>query len=270
MKTKEEQLRESPADVQEVALINSVGILICQAALTLWAMNFYPQCLWSQVAMVGFWLALGKGNIWWRLLWFTVGMFVLGLLDPGILTRNYASGLLFTVAFAGLFAGIGVIALGQNAGWTKLRIQFRFWELIVGTAILGVAFLIVKNGGDFDGIPRYQWKTIYYVLIHSSLMGLGTATVGLSLLARPGLPTVVVLGVAALVTVLIPCIDYLACESLEIELFDAGLRLNFYVSNMAVVWMTVLLYRHAVRSGDPMIFETNCDERESDGPLDAS
>ncbi len=258
MQTKETPASQTQAENEMVAVVGLGGIAFGNAVLMIVWFNAYHTGLWSQAAMLGFWLALGKGTIWRRLLWIMIGFFVLGpfLLGPFQPTR-FVSAVLFTIAFAALFAGVGVVMIGQNARWTKLRVQFRFWELIVGTAVLGVAFMIVKHAGDFDGLAPSHWKSIYYILLRASLIGLGTAAIGMILMAQRGLPYLVVGAVAAVMTITIPYVDYLVCDWLDIDLFSAGSRVVSYLSNFVVVWMTVLLYQNAVNAGDAMIFETN-------------
>jgi len=272
MKTKEEQLRESPADVQGIIPFTLNGILVCHVIVAFVAISTYPFWLWSQFAMIGFWVALGTGQIWLRLLlvvvvlFFAVGCFVpWPMVDSG-----FFSALFSTIGFTTLFAGLGVIVLGQVPGWTLLRVQFRFWELIVGTAALGVAFLFLREAGGFDAVLSWQWKFINYVLLHACLLGLGTAAIGMSLMAQPGLPRTFVRSVAALLTVVIPFVDYVACQSLRIEWFEFSDRLYFYWTNLAIVWITMLLYQGAINVGERMIFEINCDEREIHDPPQAS
>lgn len=260
-------MREPNAEDRLNIYLSGKVILLCHVLLAIAAISFYPFLLWSQVAIAGFWLALGKGSIWRRLFWVAVELYALGVFFPFYYVRNeFFSALLWTIAFTCIFAGIGIIVLGQNPQWTKLRVQFRFWELLAGTASLGFAFIFVKHQGEFDRIPYANWRDIYYVFIHSSLIGLGTAAIGMILMTQPGLPKIVVLCVAVLLTVLIPFIDYLACQSLRIELFDAETRIYFYLSNLAIVWITVLLYQNAIRSGDPMIFETSESEPSIEEP----
>ncbi|QDU73130.1 hypothetical protein Pan97_00970 [Bremerella volcania] len=267
MKMKEEQLRESPVEVRVIP-ITLGSMLFYHVILASFAIGYYPFWLWSQFAMVGFWLALGEGKIWLRLLLVVVGLYIVAgcIIPMPVVDGGYFSAIFATIGFTTLFAGLGVIALGQNPKWTFLRVQFRFWELIIGTASLGVAFFVLREVGDFDAIQSWRWKFIYYILLHASLLGLGTAAVGMSLMAQPGLPRQVVRCVAALLTVVIPFVDYVACESLRIRLFDFSDRLYFYWTNLAIVWITVLIYQDAINSGERMIFEVNCDEQETQEP----
>lgn len=268
MKTQEEDLSASRTDAQDIIPFTVNGILVCHMIVAFVAINTYPFWLWSQLAMVGFWLALGRGKIWLRLFLVLVGLFlVAGFALPWPLADSgYFSAIFSTFGFTTLFAGLGVIVLGQNPRWTYLRIQFRFWELIVGTASLGVAFLVLREVGGFDTIQSWRWKYIYYILLHASLLGLGTAAIGMALMTQPGLPRTVVRGIAALITVVIPFADYVLCEALKIKLFDFSDRIYFYFTNLTIVWVTVMLYQGAINSGERMIFETNVDESSSEDP----
>lgn len=271
MKPKEEHLQESQTEVQVGSPFTLKGILICHAFLTIVAFFTNPLWLWSQVAMASFWLALGKGPIWSRLLWLASGGFILAIFMAGPFVPSEAlPSVLWTVVFTCLFTGIGIILLGQIPRWTLLFVQFLFWEMIVGTACLGFGFFVVNELVDITYMPRSLWETIYYILINSSLLGLGTAAIGITLMARPGRPRTFVRCAALLLTILIPCIDYLAYETLQFERFKIEDRVSFYLMNLAIVWVTVLLYQDAVNSGERMIFETNCDQEEAEGSNDAS
>lgn len=269
MKTKETQLRETLAEARILPSFSLNGILLCHVIASIVALFTYPFWIWSQLAMVGFWLALGKGRIWWRILWIALGYLFVGLSLPQLVPNGIMSALLWNIAFAGLFTGVGVMDLGQNPSWTLLTIRFRFWELLVGVACLGFAYFVVESVGNFEIVPPHQWPRIYFTLIHTSLLGLGTAAIGMTLIARPGFPRRVVRNAAMLCTILIPWIDYVVCEALTIELFDVGQRVYFYLTNLAIVWLTVLLYQDAVTSGERMIFETNFDEEGTEGSNDS-
>ncbi|PQO37097.1 hypothetical protein C5Y96_08030 [Blastopirellula marina] len=261
MKTKENPIREPDTNVQAGPRFKLKWILVGHAFLAIVAFFIYPLLLWSQVAMASFWLALGKGPIWSRLLWMVSAGFILGILMVNPSTPSVAiPSLLWTVVFTCLFAGIGVVVLGQIPQWALLRVQFRFWELLVGMACLGFGFFVVDLLGNLDATPRALWKVMYYILISSGLLGLGTAAIGMILLARPGLPRKVVQGIALLITILIPSFDYLACETLQYYPDRTEDRVQFYLTNLAIVWTTVLLYLDALNSGEQMIFETNVDE----------
>lgn len=270
MKPKESPTFESPSVTRVLPSFSLNGILLCHILATIVALFTYPFWIWSQLAMVGFWLALGRGMIWWRLLWIALGFLLVGISFRQLASNGIMSALLWNIAFAGLFTGVGAMVLGQNAGWTLLPVRFRFWELLVGAACLGFAYFVVESVGNFEMVPSHQWQRIYFTLIHTSLLGLGTAAIGMTLMARPGLPRRVVRYIALLCTLSIPWIDYVACELLTIELFDVGQRVYFYLTNLAIVWVTVLLYQDAVNSGERMIFETNCDQEGAEESDDAS
>jgi len=224
-------------------------------------------------------LALGRGSIWKRLGKLALALFlvvvfflpVLSVVFPPIIPfdPSLPASILWTIAFAIFFSGLGAVLLGQNPNWSRLTIQFRIWEMFVGTAAIGVAFVVVKFRLDAASLSPSNWKSIYFIFVHTSLLGLAAAAIGITLLAQPGRPAMVLRWIAVLITLAVPFLSYIADVILRLYLFPNAAMTLFYWANLAIVWLVVWVYQVTLEKGDQYIFEVD-DPLQNEEPTRSS